>query len=108
MPGNAHEIHIRKLGTCPFVAVVIERFDACCLQVGIDFLARSITFGIADLQIDHAHQPGGDGFGPDDPGIIMGGLDDSPDQARHADPVAAHFQGDLLTVGDLHFCTRGF
>src|SRR5690242_13345358 len=52
---------------------------------------------------DEADAPGRHALGPDDPRLVMAGLDDRRDQTRNADAVAAHERSDSLTIvaGDL-------
>ena len=48
------------------------------------------------------------GFGPDDPVVIAGGLNDAGDKAGHTYAIRAHFGGNFLTVWGCHNGVHSF
>ena len=97
--GQPDQIHRREFGAGGFVAIVVERLDAGAKQFGIKVIRGGAAPGIGRTQIDQPDAERRDAVRPDDAGVVVVGLDQRADEARHADPVGAHFQRGRRAVG---------
>src|SRR5208282_1926514 len=103
LPGQPDQVHLRELGPCAFVAIVVEHLDLRRRELAVDLVAGAHASGIARAQIDEPDLEGRHRLGPDDAILVMARLDDGADKAGDADAVGAHVRGVLLPlrIGDV-------
>src|SRR5690606_3340156 len=102
LPWHADQVGGGELAAGTLVGVVVEHVLAGGLESGDGVLAGGGDGGVVGAQVDDHDVEGGDGVGPDDAALVVAGLDDGAEQARHADAVGAHVHRGVLAVGALH------
>src|SRR5579875_2645895 len=96
LPGMTHQVGVGELHPGPLLAVVIERLAA---ERAVELFRDAVARGVAALEVEDRGPERGNGIGPDDAGLVMARLDHRADEARDADPVAAHLRMDRAPVG---------
>ena len=90
-PRTADEIDGRKLAARPLVPVIIKNIKSSGSETLVKAFTSRIGVSIPLLEIDDGDLEGRDAFRPNDPFVIMAGLNDPADKTRNADAVRTTF-----------------